>query len=471
MLPAMKVRRVACAVVVASALAGCSLLYNPDHLPPYVDPLAPVPQSAGPQILFEGQGTGGSRQAILAITGRNFAPEATVELLPTDESSTAPPIEIDNAHIVRGSTVLAVPVTFPVDMTPGAGDVKLTVQVTQMGSDGPVAGTLKDRVVLRKLPELDTSISDSTMLAPLYSSVKVTTALSFTPLANASPVVIRAVGAIELGDVHVDASGQTPGPGGGAAGAGGASLMMDGGKGGGPGGGTAGSVTAGGGGGAVSSDDLITSYKTSGSGGGGGAIAAGGGGGGTLELTAGGTLKVGAITSKGADGQSGTTGGGGGSGGVIVLRSGALATFGVITASGGLGGSSTGLSLPDGKPGGGGRLRYDVPSFSGEAPTSSTAIIQRGVAFGAAVGTNPLVTQNDHQDLIVLSEMGSTQFNVFVRDADDITTASTNVTFTSPNVIITPALRPGYNRICILPPGGNTNLLESTNCIDIAYVP
>src|SRR5438445_10983005 len=80
-------------LVRGAAMAGCSLLYNPDKLPkPATDAGIPLDQptivypaslaleAAGPRILLEGQGTGGSRLAILAITGRDIGPDATVAL-------------------------------------------------------------------------------------------------------------------------------------------------------------------------------------------------------------------------------------------------------------------------------------------------------------------------------------------------------------------------------------------------------
>jgi hypothetical protein len=473
----MKVMSVGCAVAGASVLMGCSLLYNPNNLPvpldAYVDPLAAVIDSAGPVILYEGQGTGGSRPAILAITGHNFAPEVTVALVPTDGAGPAPMIEIDSAQMVRGATVLAVPVTLPIDTnlgTAGASDVKLTLQLTQIGSEGFVATTLPERIVLRVLPELDMPITVDTVLAPLYSRVEQSTTTTVSFPTSTKPVVIRAVGSIVLGPVDANGNGQVPGPAGGAGGGAANALGLGATAGLGPGGGAPGSIGTGGRGGTISSDEWIASLATSGSSGGGGGQNPGGGGGGTLELTAGGTLTVGPINANGAPGgASGLAGGGGGgSGGAIILRSGATAMFNTITAKGGAGGGTGGNA---GQVGGPGRLRYDVPSLSGAAPTGMAPTIRQGAMFGAAVGTNPLVTNKDHPDLSLVGGMGVMQFNIVVRDADNNTTATSNVTFTTPNVIITPALRTGYNHLCVMPPGGSLTLLESTNCLDIAYVP
>jgi hypothetical protein len=491
----MKVMSVACTVAGVSVLMGCSLLYNPNNLPPLpidaaVDATGVLPDllaitAVGPLVLLEGQGTGGSRPAILAIEGNNIASDATVTLVPVDAQGAAPVIEVDNAHAVHalGGTVLAVPVTLPVDPNrgkPNAIDVMLTVQVTQMGASGtPVVVPLAGKLTLRNLPELDTAITEVTALASRYSQVSVSAGLSFTAHANASPVVIRAVGAIDfgMGDVHVDALGQTPGPGGNAGGAKGA-------NGGGAGGGRpsgllsggllaaasgGGYGTAGTPGGAVGNanatpgglatgDDFLKSYPTNASsGGGGGDNNPGGGGGGTLELTAGGTLTVGKVSANG-----GSAGGnaGGGSGGAILLRSGANATLGAITANGGSGGGSGG-------GGGVGRVRYDVLSLAGTAPPGA----RRGVVFDPSGGNIPLATNDAHQPLRVVSTTGATDYKVFVLNKDGTTTASTTVTFGSSSAVITPTLVLGYNRICVTPPGSTPDIVESTNCLDIAYVP
>lgn len=491
----MKVMSVACAVVGASISMGCSLLYNPNNLPALevdaaVDAHIVAPDllaltAVGPLVLLEGQGTGGSRPAILAIEGNDIASDATVTLVPVAAQGPAPVIEVDNAHAVHalGGTVLAVPVTLPVDPdrgTPNPVDVMLTVQVTQMGASGtPVVVPLAGKLTLRNLPELDTAVTEVTALAAKYSQVNVSAGLAFTAHANASPVAIRAVGSIDfgMGEVHADGGGQTPGPGGNAGGAKGAN---GGGAGGGrPAGALSGGLlaaasgggygTAGGPGGAIGNananpgglatgDDFIKSYATNTSGGGGGGDNnPGGGGGGTIELTAGGTLTVGKVS---ANGGSAGGNGGGGSGGAIVLRSGANATLGVITVNGGSGGGSGG-------GGGVGRVRYDAPSLVGTAPPGA----RRGVAFDASGGSIPLATHDAHQPLRVVSTIGSTDFKVFVLSEDGTTTASTSVTFGSSSAVITPTLVPGYNQVCVTPPGITPDILESTNCLDIAYVP
>lgn len=492
---------IACTVVGASALTGCSLLYNPNNLPAAVSDAAAPPDlyvlvrpdlleldAAGPPMLFEGQGTGGSRPAILAITGTNLAEDASVALLPADGQSPAPMIQIDNAHAGHAPGVLAVPVTLAIDTsrgTTGMSDVALTVQVTQMSPGGPVVKTLEGRVVLRNLPELDAPITNSAALAPLYSRVQVKAGLSFT--ASAASAIVRAVSSIDVGDVHADGNGAAPGPGGAG---GGASQAAGGGLGGGKPGtlvdlshlsllvaGSGGGFAQAGAtgqpsnpGGAAYGDDLLVSYSssTSSSGGGGGGASPGGGGGGTLELTAGGTLTTGNIAANGAMGGMGSLlagAAGGGSGGVIVLRSGGPAKLGAISASGGAGGTT---APNGGGGGGGGRLQYDVPSIVGTVPMMPVASRQ-GAAFLEGI---PLITNDPRQTLQLTGAVANDlSFKVFVLDAASITTEETTVTFAASMVAIKPTLNVGYNRVCVTPPLGNPSISESTNCIEIAYVP
>ncbi|MBC7976201.1 MAG: hypothetical protein H7138_14610, partial [Myxococcales bacterium] len=164
-----------------------------------------------------------------------------------------------------------------------------------------------------------------------------------------------------------------------------------------------------------------------------------------------------------AIGVRGTNSGGGGSGGAIVLRSGAAATLnGDILATGGTAANNVSV-------GGQGRVRYDFPTQMG-TPTI-TAVKRAGVSFDIAAGVNPLVVTEQQPELRVLSEAAGTQFNVAVLTANNTTSSSTNVTFGSTAAVFRPTLIEGFNRVCVSPPQGNPTLVESTTCIDIAYVP
>ncbi|HEX4420678.1 MAG TPA: hypothetical protein VH165_22340 [Kofleriaceae bacterium] len=482
---------------------GCSLLYNVSNLPDprvdaggippppdaILDPDALMLTAASPTLLYEGQGSGGSRAAILVINGSNIAPDAQVSLAATDPAAAAPMVTIDNAHAMHtaDNTMIAVPVTLLVDPTntPGgkAVDLPLTIQITQSGSTGMVTSpALTGQVSLHCLPELTAPLAAGVAPEPLYSQIAPIPAnLSFAALAGAA-IELRSVSSIDVGNVVSNTAGATPGPGGGA---GGGPGLAGTGPGGGQPGALLGLLTGGGGagffagggaggggtlGGAMSGDPLIVSYATtyaSGGGGGGSAIT-GGGGGGTVELTAGGTLTVGTVTVDGGNGANGSTligGGGGGAGGVVVIRAGAGATLGAISAKGGTGGTS-GLGGAGGI-GSIGRVRVDAPSIAGTQPGFSSSV-RRGVAFATAA---PLVTHDPHVLINVVSAFAADQFQVVVRDAANTTIQTSSLLFATPTAAITPSLSPGFNRVCVLPPGGTLTNEESTNCLDLVYVP
>jgi hypothetical protein len=496
----------------ALVLGGCSFLYNPSGLPnaaidgdiiedagieidqpTIVSPGELALAAVGPLVLLEGQGTGGSRPAVLAITGSNLAPEAVVTLVSAASDVPAPLIEVDNEHAVRSpsGTSIAVPVTLPIDVARGAGEIALIVQVTQPGSEGAVVTRMLDGMVtLRTLPELSAPPVDSAML---YSRVALDAALSIAP-GGAAPLVIRAVSSIELRDVHVDASQRNGGAGGAA---GGVASMVGAGPGGGrPGGLLTGGVIAsgsGGGysttggtgrdllgnvnaGGAAAGDELLLLANNGSSGGGGGANA-GGGGGGAIEITAGGTLTAGTITANGAAGGQGVAllggPGGGGSGGKILLRAGATATITSVTATGGAGGpqGSSGISAGGGA---GGRLRYDVGALAGTPALPAAS--RPGVSFSIEPGDNPLIVTDSRQGFAVTTTVSAIPannvFDVYVFDAAMANTDSDELQFVTPVTIFTPKLGPGFNRICVTPNGRNPLTdVTATTCIDVAYVP
>jgi hypothetical protein len=496
----------------ATALTGCSLLYNPGNLPAAaIDAGIPIDAptlvdrdklgltGAGPHVLFEGQGTGGSRAAILVIMGHDIADDAVVSLVPVGATGPGPLIEIDNDHAVRSlsGTSIAVPVTLPIDTSRGLGDVTLTIQIAQMGLTQPVMAPLADQVTLHNLPELD-ALAAGAVPAGLYSRVKIAGNLTFAAKAGASPIVFRAVSSIELADVHVDASGTTPGV---AGVAGGAAQN----PGFGPGGGKPGTlvtlqlnllVAASGGGfgtagmagntgtggtnpgGPSAGDELLRSLVTNtSSGGGGGGSNPGGGSGGAIEITAGGTLKAGTITANGGKGGSDgllSAAAGGGSGGAIILRSGAAATLAKVIADGGVGGDHPTTGSIAAGSGGGGRLRHDVPAFAG-TPVLPMAHL-RGATFETAAGANPLITTEAQQaftiDGAVSAIAANNLYDLYVLSAAQATTYMVPLSFGTPSVVVKPMLTPGYNQICVTPHGLNPLTdLGSTNCIDTAYVP
>ncbi len=481
---------------VGIALTGCSLIYNPSNLPPPID-APPDPSmlrldSAGPAMMYEGQGTGGSRTAILAITGKNFVAAASVRLFAT--GSEAPQITVNNddpmiaAKVSAASDVLAVSVTLPVDPALPADamsamqDIPLTIEVSQPAGAGVITKTLAGAVTLRTLPELIAGTADSASLRPMYSQVELSGPLTFAAAAGRPRALIRSASTIKLQGVTVSAAANAPGPGAGAGGAstqaggggasgGGAGNLLSGGGGGGlatagkDGGGAGGTIA----GGMASGDPLISSYDAPNNfsgGGGGGANSVGGGGGGTLELTAAGDVQVDAILASGAVGANGgTTPAGGGAGGIVVIRSGGTATLGgAINAVGGLAGTGGVGSAGAGSTG---RTRIDAPIISG------TPMVDPPFHIGASWDpATPLTTKTspfamklfgtaaDKFDVVVLDGAGGASSPAFTADFGNATM-----------ITVRPTLQPGFNRVCVTGHLGSVTVVEATNCIDVAYVP
>lgn len=472
---------------VGIALTGCSLIYSPSNLPAPVDaqpidadPSMLMVDSAGPAVLFEGQGVDGSRPAILAITGNNFIAPVTVRVFAT--GSETPMITVNNDPMISSTNdVLAVSLTLPIDTVIASADIPLTIEVSQPGGAGVVTKSLLGAVALRTLPELDKAITDSMALKPLYSRVNIPApaGLTFTAASGKPRALIRSMSTINLGAVNVSAEANAAGPGGQAGGA--ANTV----GGGGSSGGRAGNAVAGGGGGGFTTagmdgsgllttiaggisngDPLISNYDTNISAGGGGGGSVGGGGGGTLELTAAGDVYVGAITANGGAGtDGGLTAGGGGAGGIVVIRSGGTAMLNgaidVLAGAAGKGGAGTAGA------GSIGRTRIDAPQITGTPAVNPPFHI--GASFDPAT---PLTTKTspfgiklfgtvaDKFDVVVLDAAGGTSSPAFTADFGNATT-----------ITVKPALQPGFNRVCVTQNGGSVTVAEATNCIDLAYLP
>lgn len=464
---------------------ACSLLYNPNNLEKGTidaevpadmfvadaDPSMLAVLDVGPHILLEGQGTGGSRPAILTIRGHHFVDGVQVQLIAPGGEAVMFVVDNNNIVVAPGRDVIAVPVSLPVDVTRGPGLVQLWVKVTQ----GAVSRTLEGRLELRNLNELgDAAVTDSALLDSLYSRIDHPTLITFAVTPNKPAAVFRAVSSIVFGDITANATAAAAGPGGSIGGAVGA-------QGSGSGGGQPGSVTGGAGGAGFSSaggigagtggaggillgEPLIKSYATNhGSGGGGGSGSVGGGSGGTVEITAGGTVRVGRIEVNGANAAAGgVSGGGGGAGGVVLIRAGTSAELtGAITANPGAGSTGTGLAGGSGRSG---RIRIDVPLVIGSPQITPPA--HNGVSMDP---TSPRSTRNLVQPITSYGTLGDA-FSVFVLNADGTSTSQSMATFGTTTININPTLSDGYNRVCVTP---NTNaaIEEATNCIDIAYLP
>jgi len=503
---------------------GCSLLFNPSNIdkpmidatdgpgidaemtadaridaPPLADanPGMLVLEDVAPNVLYEGQGLGGSRDALLVIRGHHIIGDnLSVTISPSTGLTLGSPTASMNGDFI------AVPVKVAISGMM-SGSMPLTITVTQMG--GPVGGAmLAGKLAVNYLPEfpVGTSIAAGS-LAPLYSQVDTTSNVTITGT-SAQPAIIRSVSSIKIGNITANGAAGTTGsnfgaggPGGCAGGSGamtGGCSQTDGGgggagnNGGGGGGGLAAAGGSGNGGGGAAGvmhgNVQVVNYggaagmaNQSGGGGGGGAMAlssqgAGGGGGGTVELTAGGTIMVGTINANGgAGGDAGTLitgagGGGGGSGGVVVLRSeNATITAGAVSATGGAAGAGAG-SGGGGGMGGPGRVRVDATS--GALPGASPAA-RRGPSYAANTQTvvttdNPMLTLTGSTDDVV---------DIYVIDADDNPHFGepTNQKFVNGALMVTPTLLPGYNRLCMtLRPGTRGDSLAD-KCIDVAYLP
>lgn len=474
------------ALFLALAANGCSLIYNPNNLndPPSssdaddrdgaADADSTVFQidDVGPHVLFEGQGIGGSRPAILTLTGHGFDKGVQLELIAPGGEPVQFVVDDLNIVVAPGGDVLAVPVVLPVDPGRGPAMVPITIRVTQ----GAVTKQLEAKLSIRNLNELgDSAVTDSAALDALYSRIDHPSLITFAVTPDKPPAVFRAVSSIVFGEITANATAAAAGPGGSIGGAVGTS-------GGGSGGGQPGSVGggaggagfatvgevgagAGGAGGVEIGERLIQSYLTNhGSGGGGGSGSVGGGGGGTVEITAGGTVKVGKIEVNGANAAAGgVSGGGGGAGGVVVIRAGSIAELtGAITANPGAGSSGTGLA---GGAGRSGRIRIDVPLVIGNSLITPPAHLGLSLDPTLARATGNLV-----QPIVSHGTLDDT-FNVFVLNAAGITTSQSEATFDAPTININPVLSAGYNRVCVTANTNVAGLDEATNCIELAYLP
>ncbi|MDB4953526.1 MAG: hypothetical protein JWO36_1095 [Myxococcales bacterium] len=503
--------------------SGCSIFYSGGNIaavqldaPPPIDapfdadPSMLMLTGASPSEIFEGQGDGGSRSAILVIHGANFVQGAQVTL-------TAPStvkLEWDNSKIVipANSDYLAIPVVARVDGSLGADVlIPITIQVTQpIAGGGMTSQMLAGKLSLHGLPELTSVVLDTSgttngkaaasQLLLLYSSVALSSPVTFYGT-KTQRVAIRATASINVMNVNAQGSnganvtGGLGGPGGcaGANNQGQAECNGGGKPGATPGflggvgsdGGGAGFASMGimgasgaapGTGGVPTGDIVITSYDdfqtiraNQASGGGGGGIngtlgnggGGGGGGGGTVELTADGDVTVGAIDVSGGNGGTGSSGGtgGGGAGGVIVVRTGATLSTGALTAAGG-----AGRTPGTGGHGSEGRIRWDAPA--GAAP-ASTPMAVRGPAFVMA----PSILTTD--TTLRLIGTPSVQFNVYTVDESGTNHAGQQgVAFGADAMAtINPPVSVGFNRVCITLAGGHQGAPEADKCIDVAYLP
>ena len=461
-------------------LGGCSLLYDPDRLKEAAD-AAPPPldirpcelkvTELAPTTLYEGTGAGGSRKALLVITGENLVNQNTrVAITPAEGSSVTPVVEIDNASLAVGEhgVHLAVPVSLPVDLLLGAtASVPLNVQVTQDCAEGPVSVPLAGMLTFKGLDEL-TDASANMPATGLtggvheYSQIDVPTKALTIAAAQTSPIILRSRSSVKIAkDILVNANGRTGGPAGGTGGTGGSGL----GGAGTPGTGPSPGLPSGGPGGFASTDPGLSTLgnpnRSSGGAGGDGATLGtggnGGGGGGSIEISAVGDLEVAAINARGAAGTAGSGGGGaggGGSGGVILLRAGGALTATAIDVSGG-GAGARGLA------------RYDAGGTA-TVPSGSTGTDHlRGPMF-----KDLPMTFNAPKPSFTVVGKPLTAFKVFFLKPGGGVSSLTEILFGADGtarVTLSDELVPGANQLCLVTKSGDATS-ETRNCADIAYL-
>jgi hypothetical protein len=528
--------RSALAVALASsAIAGCSLIYNPSNLPgppgeagidgspdapPDAPPDAEIILDADPTMLAldriapstidEGQGDGGSRPALLVIGGHQIIDNNTrVEIIA--DSGTAL-LDVGAPVVANNGNWIAVLVTAHVDPALGKGASRaLTVKVTQTlppeAGGGNKTGSLSGKLTLVGYNELD-SLADlpmvggkvnSPMLDAMYSKVDLS-GMAIPKLGGSDRAIVRSVSQIKLGNLDATGAdgagatvaGEAGGCGGGGPGASSPCVSIGGGGGmtsallgigGGGGGGFAanggvGDGMGGGSGGIQTGDELIVTYggfngvKENRAGG-------GGGGGPTLLLVAG--------------------GGGAASGGSIELTAGGNLSVGTITANGGNG---KGGGLAGGGGGGAGGL---VMLRAGGTLAAGTISVKGGSAGGGAssggvgsdgrvrwdveTGTAPTVapgTRTVHRGpsfMLTTQVFRTTDPTMTVvgtaGDRFDVSVENEGMVYAGGNTMIagngmgvfSPPLHQGLNHVCILLEGGKPRTSEAEKCVDVAFLP
>jgi hypothetical protein len=517
------------------ALAGCSLLYNPNNLPdlageagvdaaPDVEVIAdanPVLlelDSVAPAMIYEGQGDGGGLPALIVLQGHQIIDNnTTVEIT---SASGAAKLDQGAPVIAKNGNWIALPVRAHVDAALHKGtSVALTVTVTQtlpaeFGS-GTKQATLTDKLVLVGLDELAAANVpmvggkvNSPALDERYSKVAVSSAVTF---GGAGRAVVRSMSDITMTDIDSTGAngggntvaGEAGGCGGGAPGSpspcsgiGGAAGMSSGLGGGGGGGGgfavqgTAGSGQASGMGGSPTGDERIATYDGF-SGLSPNRPGGGGGGGPTVSILA----RRGGVAFSLLPG-----GGGAASGGSIELTADGNIKVGVITANGGTGQTS---ALAGGGGGGAGGL---VMLRTGGTLTTTGAISVEGgpggnsnggagaggrVRWDAQAGS-PAVAGTDKSTRTVHrgpSVMLPTQIfrtttpSITVlgtaRDQFDVTIANEGTVYTDGVFTIGDAgtgpvtlrLQQGLNHVCLTIKGAKLGASEADTCVDVAFLP
>ncbi|KAB2883298.1 MAG: hypothetical protein F9K40_23065, partial [Kofleriaceae bacterium] len=203
----------------AALLAGCSIIYNPDNLPPLTDaqeidaPIdAPIDSNpdlleitgVSPSSIFEGIGAGGSRPVVLTLDGMAIVGDAQVAVELMESSEPATLVAFDAVPDgTQGGVIVRIPVMDDLD----AGMTRtLRITITQ----GTV--TKMADVTVHGLDELTlmTSPVATTVNPPVYSKITVASNVHFT---GTEPVILKATANIDvMGALDANAAGNIAGP-------------------------------------------------------------------------------------------------------------------------------------------------------------------------------------------------------------------------------------------------------------------
>lgn len=471
--------RLAKLAMLTASLGGCSKLYDPERLPGATDAPLPPPDidaclmtvtEVAPTVIDEGTGEGGSRPALVVITGQNLVNSNMVVTI-TEAGGATRELKIspDSTGIAVGSRGehLAIPVTLGVDPMLTAGmNVVLDVKVEQDDcSGGRVSGTVPGKITLRGLGEL-TDMNAGMLQGGVreFSQINVETATLAPAAGQTMPIVLRSTSSAKIvKNIVLDAVGRVGGPAGGAGGAGGTGV----GGVGMPGTGPKPGLTSGAPGGFDTSDPGLNTLnnpnRSSGGAGGDspvllGAGGAGGGGGGSIEITALGDLQVGAISARGAAGATGSGGGaagGGGSGGVILLRAG-----GDLMAGN--------LDVRSAGAGARGRARYDAGGMMAMVPAGELGTDHlRGPMFVDL----PFSFDKSKPEFRVAGKPLASFKYFFTKEGGGVSGVGSALfdAVGSARVTLAEPLEPGANRLCLVTESG-TPTSESSNCYYVAYL-
>jgi len=499
-------RRCAAAGAIAVAMAGCSLVYDPDVFvtddaappvdavppPPDVDPSALMLQELDPPELAEGLGAG--RAIPVVIHGSSIASNAVVTL-----DGAGFDAELVDTFVSGNGQMAAFAISVPVrtDLANGAVDT-ITVTVTQ--GDGIERSLPLQVTGLDELDVTGPTVIDVATLRARYSRIAITDTLI---LEGAAPARLVATSSAVV-DAPIMANGGaaalavpgTAGPGGcrGGAAESPGDCLAGGGRAGGSsaGGGGAGHATmgsqgaggAGGPGGAeTGSVELVSLAEDGGHGGGGGgpgslsgAGGAGGGGGGVIEITSMGTLTIGPgarFDAAGGAGHQGSGacavldqhggGGGGGAGGAVLVRAAAMLVDEAATERVSVAGGPKGdAGCNAGGDGADGRVRVDVPTAS-PTPAFAGATLYRGPVLAPAT---PAIAMSAPVDVELFGGAGTTYYVEREGGARQAVAAGSDRRASAELT-----LEPGANRVCaIVTAQASISSAEGTNCITVAYI-